>query len=233
MMISFIVSEKEIIYLKKKESKRASKISLTANIHGFFLTVPNKLNECNLKRFLDENKNWILKNYYNYKKNNIDYAKKYEDRYLLFFGKKFYLSIVKDDLDTIIVSDSLQKITFHVSKKRNYKQNITNWYKEQTRQIIDQKLAEIGKKMDISYNNVRIKDNSSTWGSCSTKKNLNFNLYLSAFPLDVIEYIVIHELAHIKEFNHSSKFWQIVKEFDPLYKEHIEYIKDYSDLTKL
>ena len=71
MMISFIVSEKEIIYLKKKESKRASKISLTANIHGFFITVPNKHSEYNLKKFLDENKNWILKNYYNFKKNNI------------------------------------------------------------------------------------------------------------------------------------------------------------------
>ena len=63
MLISFTVSKTEFIYLKKKESKRASKISLMANIHGFFLTVPVNSNEAKLNHFLQNKKNWITKNY--------------------------------------------------------------------------------------------------------------------------------------------------------------------------
>ncbi len=63
MLISFTVSKTEYIYLKKKESKRASKISLMANIHGFFLTVPVNSNEAKLNNFLRNKKNWITKTY--------------------------------------------------------------------------------------------------------------------------------------------------------------------------
>jgi predicted metal-dependent hydrolase len=74
MLISFTVSKTEYIYLKKKESKRASKISLMANIHGFFLTVPVNSNEAKLNNFLRNKKNWITKTYDHYKKFNSNFG---------------------------------------------------------------------------------------------------------------------------------------------------------------
>jgi predicted metal-dependent hydrolase len=229
MLIPYLVSGKESIFLKRRISNRATKISLTANIDGFFLTVPKEITGYGLKKFLDENNIWISKNYYRYQKNNNDYAKKYEEKYLLFIGKKFYLTIVKADLETVIFSKSLQKITFHVRNKRKYKTNIKSWYKEQTNQIINHRLSELANQMKVDYNNVKIKDNSTVWGSCSSKRNLNFSLYLSAFPIEIIDYIVIHELAHICQFNHSTNFWDIVKKHDPQYKDHIKYIRKYGN----
>lgn len=233
MLIPFLISGKEHIFLKKRISNRASKISLTANIHGFFITVPKKIPDYCLTKFLDENRIWISKNYHRYKKNNFEYAKRYEEKYILFIGKKFYLNIIKSYNETVIFSESLKKITFHVNNKRNYKTIIKNWYREQTNKIINERLPELNKKMKVNYNRVRIKDNSTVWGSCSSKNNLNFSLYLSAFPIEIIDYILIHELAHIKEFNHSANFWEIVKKYDPQYKIHIEYIKRHGNYARI
>jgi predicted metal-dependent hydrolase len=75
MLISFSVSKTEYIYLQKKESKRASKISLMANIHGFFLTVPLNSPETILNNFLQNKQNWIKKTYEYYKKFNSNFGK--------------------------------------------------------------------------------------------------------------------------------------------------------------
>ncbi|MDX1371836.1 MAG: SprT family zinc-dependent metalloprotease [Nitrososphaeraceae archaeon] len=233
MLIPFLISGKENIFLKKRTSNRASQISLIANIHGFFITVPKKIPDYYLTKFLDENRIWISKNYYKYKKNNFEYAKTYEEKYLLFTGKKFYLNIIKSYNETVIFSESLKKITFHVNSKRNYKIIIKNWYREQTNKIINERLPELNKKMKVNYNRVRVKDNSTVWGSCSSKNNLNFSLYLSAFPIEIIDYILIHELAHIREFNHSANFWEIVKKYDPQYKNHIEYIRRHGNYVRI
>lgn len=233
MLIPFLISGKENIFLKKRISNRASKISLTANIHGFFITVPKKIPDYCLIKFLDENRIWISTNYYRYKKNNFEYAKRYEEKYLLFIGKKFYFNIIKSYNETVIFSESLKKITFHVNSKRNYKTTIKNWYREQTNKIINERLPELNKKMKVDYNRVRVKDNSTVWGSCSSKNNLNFSLYLSAFPIEIIDYILIHELAHIREFNHSANFWEIVKKYDPQYKNHIEYIRRHGNYVRI
>ena len=233
MLIPFLISGKEHIFLKKRISNRASKISLTANIHGFFITVPKKIPDYCLTKFLDENRIWISKNYHRYKKNNFEYAKRYEEKYILFIGKKFYLNIIKSYNETVIFSESLKKITFHVNNKRDYKTIIKNWYREQTNKIINERLPELNKQMKVDYNRVRVKDNSTVWGSCSSNNNLNFSLYLSAFPIEIIDYILIHELAHIKEFNHSANFWEIVKKYDPQYKIHIEYIKRHGNYARI
>ncbi len=88
-------------------------------------------------------------------------------------------------------------------------------------------LPEISKKVDQlndtffqeEINKISIKYNHSNWGSCSSKRNLNFSSRLLFAPDDVIDYVIIHELAHLKEANHSPKFWAIVAKAMPNYKE--------------
>lgn len=67
-------------------------------------------------------------------------------------------------------------------------------------------------------------------GSCSKKRNLNFNLLLSATPMEVIDYVIIHEMIHIMEPNHSKKFWNLVKSIDSRYQEHKEWLNTYGSL---
>ena len=234
MLISFTVSKTEYIYLKQKESKKASKISLMANINGFFLTVPVNFNETNLHNFLQTKKNWITKTYEYYKKFNTNFGKKYDDKfYLYYLGQKYRVDIAKDVINNAIISSSINKITFHVLNKKNYKKYIKNWYLTQTSIIINERIKILSTLMNVKYTKIKIKDNSTRWGSCSSKGNLNFSLYLVAFPMSVIDYVIIHELAHLKEFNHSKKFWEIVMNMDHDYKEKISYLKKYGNLIIL
>ena len=74
-------------------------------------------------------------------------------------------------------------------------------------------------------NGVRLKYNKSNWGSCSTGKNLNFSVRLFFAPPDVIDYVIVHELAHLLEMNHSDKFWNLVKSVMPDYKHKEKLLK--------
>lgn len=82
--------------------------------------------------------------------------------------------------------------------------------------------------MGLQYNKFSIKKQKSRWASCSRKKNLNFNLLLAAAPADVIDYVVIHELAHILVMDHSKRFWKTVETFDPDFKSHKTWLEDHS-----
>jgi predicted metal-dependent hydrolase len=73
--------------------------------------------------------------------------------------------------------------------------------------------------------NIRLKYNKSNWGSCSTGKNLNFSVRLFFAPQDVIDYVVVHELAHLVEMNHSQRFWSIVEKIIPDYLEKEKVLK--------
>ena len=74
--------------------------------------------------------------------------------------------------------------------------------------------------MDIAYQRISLRQQSSRWGSCSSRGNLNFNWRLVHYPPAIIDYVIIHELAHRLEMNHSKKFWAIVKKFDSEYLIH-------------
>lgn len=205
-----------------------------ANIHGFFLTVPLNSNESNLTHFLKNKHLWIIRTYSYYKKFNSNFGKRYDDGfYIYYLGQKYKVDIVKDVINNAIVSSSLNKITFHLKNKKNYKKYIKEWYLSQTSLVINERIKIFSYLLNVKYSKIKIKDNSTRWGSCSKAGRLNFSLYLIAFPIDIIDYVVVHELAHLKEFNHSKKFWEIVMNMDHDYKEKISYLKQYGNLVIL
>ena len=80
--------------------------------------------------------------------------------------------------------------------------------------------------MGVRWRRISIKDQRTLWGSCSVRGNLNFNWRLVLAPPDVMDYVVIHELAHLREMNHSRRFWAIVAEFAPEYRRHRKWLHD-------
>jgi predicted metal-dependent hydrolase len=84
----------------------------------------------------------------------------------------------------------------------------------------------------FTYNNVRIKKQKTRWGSCSEKKNINFNFKLLFLPPELSDYIIVHELCHLGEFNHSKRFWNLVAKTMPNYLELKNQLK-HIDLRKI
>ena len=73
--------------------------------------------------------------------------------------------------------------------------------------------------MDLYPTSISYRKNKRTWGSCNFKNGLNFNILLMKFPLEIMQYVVIHELSHIKHKNHSKNFWNLVEKYCPNYKQ--------------
>ena len=90
--------------------------------------------------------------------------------------------------------------------------------REKTRVIVTQKAEHFAKILNVNFNRISVKKQRSVWGSCSAKRNINFNLLLCLCPDNVIDYIVVHELCHLKELNHSKKFWNEVEKVLPDYE---------------
>ena len=85
--------------------------------------------------------------------------------------------------------------------------------------FIKDRIEELNKNYGFDFNRINIKNQKTRWGSCSKKRNLNFNYKIIFLSKKVADYIIIHEMCHLKEFNHSQKFWDLVSKVFPDYKE--------------
>ena len=96
----------------------------------------------------------------------------------------------------------------------------------QALKIIPERVAYFAPKVGVSYGRITIRSQRSRWGSCSSRGNLNFNCLLMLTPPEVLDYVVVHELCHRKELNHSPRFWAEVETVLPGYKAQQKWLKD-------
>ena len=92
-------------------------------------------------------------------------------------------------------------------------------YKEEAERVIKNRVMFLNKEYGYLFKNIKIKNQKTIWGSCSKRGNLNFNYKILFLPEKIRDYIIIHELCHLKEMNHSSSFWKLVSKLCPDYRE--------------
>ncbi len=97
--------------------------------------------------------------------------------------------------------------------------------KARAKKIIQERLKIYNKDYNFTFARISIKDLKSRWGSCSARKNLNFHYKLLFLPIELLDYIVVHELCHLVEMNHSHRFWQLVRRTIPDYKKRIFHLR--------
>ncbi|MBR1852433.1 MAG: M48 family metallopeptidase [Lachnospiraceae bacterium] len=100
--------------------------------------------------------------------------------------------------------------------------------KRQIRQFITQRVAFYADRMGIAYGRITMRNQKTRWGSCSSDGNLNFNCRLLFVPKELVDYVVVHELAHRRHMDHSPAFWQEVEKYMPDYRERRKQLKQYS-----
>ncbi len=98
-------------------------------------------------------------------------------------------------------------------------------YKSKALEFANERVNYYSKIYKVKFNKITVKNQKTKWGSCSKKRNLNFNYKILLLPPRIADYIVVHELCHLKEFNHSQRFWNLVAEIIPDYLEIRKEIK--------
>lgn len=97
---------------------------------------------------------------------------------------------------------------------------------EKALEYIPKRVSYFAKQIGVTYGKITIRNQKTRWGSCSSKGNLNFNCLLMLTPPEVIDYVVVHELCHRREMNHSGAFWAEVEKVLPDYKEQVKWLKE-------
>ena len=97
---------------------------------------------------------------------------------------------------------------------------------ERAKRIFPERTAYFAKRMGVDYGRITIREQKTRWGSCSSKGNLNFNWKLVLLAPELLDYVVVHELAHRREMNHSKNFWKIVEAELPDYRERRRRLKE-------
>ena len=107
-----------------------------------------------------------------------------------------------------------------------FKHTCIQLYKMFAKQVLPARTYDIAQQMNLSPANIRITSAKSQWGSCSAKKNISYSWRLIMADEEVVDYVIVHELAHLVEMNHSTRFWNIVASALPDYKERQKQLKE-------
>jgi hypothetical protein len=111
-------------------------------------------------------------------------------------------------------------------KKKKFSKEYYLKNKEKARKIVKNKADKFSLKLGFDYKKISIRDQKTRWGSCSKEGNLNFNYKIILLPEYLQDYIIIHELCHLKELNHSKEFWNLVERECPDYKKYRKELKN-------
>lgn len=140
----------------------------------------------------------------------------------LYLGRNYRLGIVERQEQALVFREGFYLRRAAAPQGRAV---FEKWYREQARRIFNERVELYARRHGLRFKSVRISGARTRWGSCGPKGTLNFSWRLAMAPIEVIDYVVVHELAHLDEKNHSRKYWAKVEAMMPDYKQLRQWLK--------
>ena len=213
-----------------RTNRRSLSISISKT-GQLVVKAPRKLSMEYILDFIKEKEKWINKKKKEITDNISNNKKIIEYNSFLIFGKA-YKKVAQAGLKEIEVTNN--QMVFPLGKDINetfkYAQN---FYIGLSKDILKSRVEYFADLMQLNYNKVVIMDNKRRWGACTSNATLKFNYRLCMLPHKVIDYIIIHELSHLLEFNHSPRFYKVVESIMPDYKKYRNQLKTYDYVLTL
>jgi Predicted metal-dependent hydrolase len=186
---------------------------------------PMRMSGMEIRKFVQNHEAWIRKNQDRLKSSPPPPVKFFQAGELfMFLGQEYPLAIYNRQRPALILTDAKFQLSF--SKLLSARQEFTNWYKTQARIVISKRVFFFADPHKFKYTKIRITSARTRWGSCSSNGTLSFSWRLVMAPLEIVDYVVLHELVHTQIKNHSKKFWLRLSEILPEYKIHVRWLKE-------
>jgi predicted metal-dependent hydrolase len=228
-MFSFEYESKVIEYQIIRSNRKTVTISIlpTKKVE---VGAPKYLSDKEIMHMVKNKASWIIKKLEEMPDAlELQEKRKYEDGdKLLYRGKEYELRIIMDSkIKNYEINIERDKIVAQINPKNKQAINdiLEAWYKQRAKEFVYDRIKYYNSFLQKNIRNVRIKDQKKRWGSCSNLGNLNFNWRIIMMPEEMFDYIIVHELCHLKFLNHSKAYWKSVEEILPDYKEREKWIK--------
>ena len=177
-----------------------------------------------IKDIVVKDSKWIYsKQVWANKQNNLKITFKQGTK-LPYLGKNYLLKIKESKNESILLSKGTFIVKVNKNTTKKVQEIFKNWLKEHAQKIIEKKSNHHEKKIGVKFDKIIIKDHKERWGSLSKNNTININLSILCAPSKIIDYVIIHELCHLKIPDHSPKYWNLLYKMMPDYETHKEWL---------
>ncbi|MBT6646537.1 MAG: M48 family metallopeptidase [Thaumarchaeota archaeon] len=191
---------------------------------GVQIISPSKTTQKEIKDIVIKNSKWIYsKQLWANKQSDMKISFKQGTR-LPYLGKNYLLKIKESNNEKVSLSQGKFIIKVNKNTTKKVQKLFKEWLKLHAQKIIERKTTVHAKKIGVKYEKIIIKDHKERWGSVSKNKSLNINLSILCAPSKIINYVIIHELCHLKIPDHSPKYWNLLYKMMPDYETHKEWL---------
>jgi len=206
----------ELVYTIKRSEKRRKLTITVERDRTVVVHAPADASSEAIKRIVESKRQWIHE--------KINHQQKYKSlphppgkelangESALYLGRQYQIELVESGLEKIRFAQRFMIPSTQTGRKKSV---MRDWYVARAKEKILPRVKQQAKQLGVEYNGARIVDNRYRWGSCTIKDNVNFNWRLIKAPMFVIDYVIVHELAHLIEGNHTPRFWNIVRAQTP------------------
>jgi predicted metal-dependent hydrolase len=184
---------------------------------------PHKTPEHLIRQFVQTKAAWIARQKARAAQKPVTPAKSYQggEKFPL-LGQNYPLRIIQSPKTALTFQD---EFLLPQKAQPRARQAFETWYKTRARQLFQERVTHYAQKFGLQYQKIRISSARTRWGSCSTRGVLSFTWRLIMAPIEIIDYVIIHELAHLRVPNHSQKFWAEVARMLPDYQPRLNWLR--------
>ncbi len=207
-----------IQYALERRQRRTVGLKITPD--GLMIHAPKRITQAQIDTIILEKSNWILKKLSVLKEHKpLTFAWENGES-LMLLGQTLHFKLTEDKRNTIFLSENNVCLnTPRITDEKWIARKMFTWYQQTAFVDFARRLEIFSTKLGVKTPSLFLSNAKSRWGSCNSRREVRLNWRLIQAPPQIINYVVCHELAHLKEMNHSAKFWQVVESIFPEYKE--------------
>ena len=223
----------DLTYTIKRSPKRKKLAVTVERDRSVVVHVPESTPEETIRKVVESKRQWIYE--------KVKHAQKYEERphppgkelvngeSTLYLGREYQIEVIPTDSTEIRFE---QRFLIPASQAVKRRRVLRSWYINRAKERILPKVKSIAATLGVDFVSAKIVDNRFRWGSCTVKNNVNLNWRLIKAPMFVIDYVIVHELAHLIESNHTPRFWNIVRTHAPTVEKARSWLREHGQILE-